>query len=283
MHPDASDQRSDRGTWVPDRLAALAVRDDTLWMEQGTAMRMSIFSVQDHYPAGPRTVPQLYGEIVAQAELAERLGYDTFWVAEHHFHEYGVVPNPAVMLVDAGAAHDAAQARHRDLDPHLPQSAHRRRELRHGRRALRRAAGVRRRLRLPRARVRRLRHRSGREARSLRRESRRGQTAARRRARDRARPLPFNRRRAAQCACRCSARCRSTSRSCARRRRTTSAGRATTCCACPMRRSKSFDDIADPDRRVPQGPRRVRLAGRREQRGRDLAHPRGRERRRGAA
>src|ERR687893_739725 len=61
-------------------------------------MRMSIFSVQDHYPSGPRTVAQLYGEIIAQAELAEQLGYDTFWVAEHHFHEYGVVPNPAVML-----------------------------------------------------------------------------------------------------------------------------------------------------------------------------------------
>jgi alkanesulfonate monooxygenase SsuD/methylene tetrahydromethanopterin reductase-like flavin-dependent oxidoreductase (luciferase family) len=61
-------------------------------------MRMSIFSVQDHYPMGPRTVAQLYGEIIAQAELAEQLGYDTFWVAEHHFHEYGVVPNPAVML-----------------------------------------------------------------------------------------------------------------------------------------------------------------------------------------
>lgn len=61
-------------------------------------MRMSIFSVQDHYPSGPRSVAQLYGEIVAQAELAEALGYDTFWVAEHHFHEYGVVPNPAVML-----------------------------------------------------------------------------------------------------------------------------------------------------------------------------------------
>ena len=61
-------------------------------------MRMSIFSVQDHYPAGARSVAQLYGEIVAQAELADRIGYDTFWVAEHHFHEYGVVPNPAVML-----------------------------------------------------------------------------------------------------------------------------------------------------------------------------------------
>jgi len=61
-------------------------------------MKLSIFSVQDHYPSGARTVPQLYGEIIAQAELADKLGYDTFWVAEHHFHEYGVVPNPAVML-----------------------------------------------------------------------------------------------------------------------------------------------------------------------------------------
>ena len=61
-------------------------------------MRMSIFSVQDHYPARERTVAQLYAEVIAQAELAEALGYDTFWVAEHHFHEYGVVPNPAVML-----------------------------------------------------------------------------------------------------------------------------------------------------------------------------------------
>jgi len=61
-------------------------------------MKLSIFSVQDHYPSSARTVPQLYGEIIAQAELADKLGYDTFWVAEHHFHEYGVVPNPAIML-----------------------------------------------------------------------------------------------------------------------------------------------------------------------------------------
>jgi alkanesulfonate monooxygenase SsuD/methylene tetrahydromethanopterin reductase-like flavin-dependent oxidoreductase (luciferase family) len=40
----------------------------------------------------------LYNEVLAQAELAEKLGYDTFWVAEHHFHEYGAVPNPAIML-----------------------------------------------------------------------------------------------------------------------------------------------------------------------------------------
>ena len=61
-------------------------------------MRFSIFSVQDHYPAKPRTVAALYDELLAQAEHADALGYDTFFIAEHHFHEYGVVPNPAVML-----------------------------------------------------------------------------------------------------------------------------------------------------------------------------------------
>ena len=61
-------------------------------------MKMSIFSVQDHYPSHSRTVSQLYQEILVQADLADALGYDTFWVAEHHFHEYGAVPNPAVML-----------------------------------------------------------------------------------------------------------------------------------------------------------------------------------------
>ncbi|HEY9446444.1 MAG TPA: LLM class flavin-dependent oxidoreductase [Burkholderiales bacterium] len=61
-------------------------------------MRYSIFSVNDHHPRLPRTVRQLYEQVNAQCELAEALGYDTFFCAEHHFHEYGVVPDPAVML-----------------------------------------------------------------------------------------------------------------------------------------------------------------------------------------
>jgi alkanesulfonate monooxygenase SsuD/methylene tetrahydromethanopterin reductase-like flavin-dependent oxidoreductase (luciferase family) len=40
----------------------------------------------------------LYRQVMRQCELAETLGYDTFFCAEHHFHEYGVVPDPAVML-----------------------------------------------------------------------------------------------------------------------------------------------------------------------------------------
>jgi len=61
-------------------------------------MRYSIFSVNDHHPRLPRTVPQLYRQVIHACELAERLGFDTFFCAEHHFHEYGVVPDPAVML-----------------------------------------------------------------------------------------------------------------------------------------------------------------------------------------
>ena len=61
-------------------------------------MRYSLFSVNDHYPRLARTVPQLYAQVMRHCELAEELGYDTFFCAEHHFHEYGVVPDPAVML-----------------------------------------------------------------------------------------------------------------------------------------------------------------------------------------
>jgi alkanesulfonate monooxygenase SsuD/methylene tetrahydromethanopterin reductase-like flavin-dependent oxidoreductase (luciferase family) len=61
-------------------------------------MKLSIFSVQDHYPLEARTISQLYDQVVTQGVLADQLGYDTFFVAEHHFHEYGAVPNPAVLL-----------------------------------------------------------------------------------------------------------------------------------------------------------------------------------------
>jgi alkanesulfonate monooxygenase SsuD/methylene tetrahydromethanopterin reductase-like flavin-dependent oxidoreductase (luciferase family) len=61
-------------------------------------VRLSAFSVCDHHPALARDVPGFYREILAQAVRAEELGYDAYWVAEHHFHEYGVVTNPAVFL-----------------------------------------------------------------------------------------------------------------------------------------------------------------------------------------
>src|SRR5690554_627620 len=55
------------------------------------ALRYSIFTVHDHYPEMPRTVAELYQEAGNQCVLAERLGYDGFFVAEHHFASYGSV------------------------------------------------------------------------------------------------------------------------------------------------------------------------------------------------
>lgn len=66
-------------------------------------MKFSMFSVQDHHPRLPRTLTQFYDEICAQAVYAEELGFYAYFVAEHHFHEYGVYPNPAVALAQIAA------------------------------------------------------------------------------------------------------------------------------------------------------------------------------------
>ena len=65
-------------------------------------MKFGILSVVDHYPNElPRTTAQFYGELLEQAEAADALGFDSFWVAEHHFHEYGAVPRPPVWMAAA--------------------------------------------------------------------------------------------------------------------------------------------------------------------------------------
>lgn len=65
-------------------------------------MRVGIFSVADHYPKElRRSATELYGELLDQAEAADALGFDSFWIAEHHFHEYGAIPRPPVWLAAA--------------------------------------------------------------------------------------------------------------------------------------------------------------------------------------
>ena len=43
-------------------------------------------------------MPALYAEVLGQSVLADELGYHALFLAEHHFHQYGAVPNPAVLL-----------------------------------------------------------------------------------------------------------------------------------------------------------------------------------------
>ena len=65
-------------------------------------MRFGIFSVVDHYPKElPRTSGQLYAELLEQVEAAEEWGFESFWIAEHHFHEYGGVPRPPIWMAAA--------------------------------------------------------------------------------------------------------------------------------------------------------------------------------------
>lgn len=61
-------------------------------------MKFSVFSVADHYPEEPRTLGEWYEQLLDQFELADRLGFANYFVAEHHFHEYGVVPSPPTLL-----------------------------------------------------------------------------------------------------------------------------------------------------------------------------------------
>jgi alkanesulfonate monooxygenase SsuD/methylene tetrahydromethanopterin reductase-like flavin-dependent oxidoreductase (luciferase family) len=65
-------------------------------------MRFGLFSVVDHYPTElARSLGDLYAELMEQVEAAEEWGFDSFWLAEHHFHEYGAVPRPPVWLAAA--------------------------------------------------------------------------------------------------------------------------------------------------------------------------------------
>lgn len=66
-------------------------------------MLLSVASISDHYPSRERSLASLYAEGLGQGTFAEELGYHTFFLAEHHFHEYGVVPNPAVLLSNLAA------------------------------------------------------------------------------------------------------------------------------------------------------------------------------------
>jgi alkanesulfonate monooxygenase SsuD/methylene tetrahydromethanopterin reductase-like flavin-dependent oxidoreductase (luciferase family) len=68
-------------------------------------MKFSIFSVLDHYENGARSLNTLYGEFLDQVEYAEQLGFDAYWLGEHHFYPTPghalACPNPAIALAAA--------------------------------------------------------------------------------------------------------------------------------------------------------------------------------------
>lgn len=61
-------------------------------------MKFGVFSVMDFHPEQQGSTAGFYREMVKLAVAAEQHGYDSVWVAEHHFANYGLCPAPPVLL-----------------------------------------------------------------------------------------------------------------------------------------------------------------------------------------
>src|SRR2546425_10956402 len=62
-------------------------------------MRWGIHAIEDYQETTHGPLPAFYDKLVARAVLAEQLGYESFWITEHHFHWFGGAhANPLVAL-----------------------------------------------------------------------------------------------------------------------------------------------------------------------------------------
>ena len=62
-------------------------------------MKFGYFTLSDnHYPNNPRTSSEFVLEIREQAVLADRLGFNSAWIGEHHFDCLGVNSRPDILL-----------------------------------------------------------------------------------------------------------------------------------------------------------------------------------------
>ncbi|HWP23005.1 MAG TPA: LLM class flavin-dependent oxidoreductase [Candidatus Binatia bacterium] len=61
-------------------------------------MKFGIFVFGDNHPDLGRSNQQYYQEVLTMAEWAEALGFDSFWLGEHHFYWYGTCVSPAMLI-----------------------------------------------------------------------------------------------------------------------------------------------------------------------------------------
>ena len=62
-------------------------------------MEFGYFTLSDnYYPDNPRTANDFVLEIREQAILADRLGFHSAWIGEHHFDRLGVNSRPDLLL-----------------------------------------------------------------------------------------------------------------------------------------------------------------------------------------
>jgi alkanesulfonate monooxygenase SsuD/methylene tetrahydromethanopterin reductase-like flavin-dependent oxidoreductase (luciferase family) len=68
-------------------------------------MRFSLFSLLDVYDTEARTSVAIYQQTLEQMALADELGFDSYWIGEHHGYltpdQLLACPNPAILLAAA--------------------------------------------------------------------------------------------------------------------------------------------------------------------------------------
>jgi alkanesulfonate monooxygenase SsuD/methylene tetrahydromethanopterin reductase-like flavin-dependent oxidoreductase (luciferase family) len=79
--------------------------------------KASVFSIFDAY-SEERLGSDRYEQVIEMARFADTHGYDTFWVAEHHFQLTGTLPSPPVFL--AALARETSRIRMGPLVSVLP-------------------------------------------------------------------------------------------------------------------------------------------------------------------
>src|SRR5258708_7387398 len=65
-------------------------------------MKFGIFVFGDNHPELGRSNQKYYEEILTMAEWAEELGFDSFWLGEHHLYWYGTCVSPPMLIAALG-------------------------------------------------------------------------------------------------------------------------------------------------------------------------------------
>ena len=65
-------------------------------------MKFGIFVFGDNHPDLARSNQRYYEEVLTMGEWAEELGFDSFWLGEHHFYWYGTLPSPTMLIAALG-------------------------------------------------------------------------------------------------------------------------------------------------------------------------------------
>ena len=65
-------------------------------------MKFGMFMLTQSADGGPQA--QVYENSLQQARLADELGFNAVWLAEHHFSSYGYTPNPLMFAVRLASA-----------------------------------------------------------------------------------------------------------------------------------------------------------------------------------